>query len=615
MRSTERRRTTRRERRVVQFAVVLLIAIPASAGQSARQAVGEVTYASGRVQVGDGNTWKNVARGGTSGDWSLKTRLKNGDLYLGSQVRATGDSQLDFYIRDSAHIGYCSTQPATTAGQVQVLSATMINAVGGTSICGAQRDFQVIVNGKWGTVDAGRGGEAKLRGLDADPLIEVTVGTKQAVVKVRTGRAVVEAKGGAAQAVVLGRNQQTQVAANREPAAPTGAAATTGTEKRAVTQVQSKLPPVTDKILPTITSLTGPHNPSSLRTASFAFAASEPGVAFTCALDSDDFRVCPQQPYEHLPPGPHTFSVRATDAAGNVGTRLVTGQPAVYAWTIDGSRIAFQTFRDCNWEIYSMNPDGTDLTNVTRNGFTDGDPAVSPDGKRIAFHTNRDGNYEIYVANADGSGQPQRLTSNGFFDRNPAWTRDGRIVFQSDRAGSEDIWIMNADGSGQTQLTFDSGSDQDPAASPVDASKLAFASNMGGTLQIYLMTISGTNVTGMTNLSSNTATEFNPAWSPDGQKIAFNSDRGGPRAVWVMSVSNPADAAQLTHTSFEDLNPTWAPDGQEIAYQSDQNPQQETCGQLLDNNEIYMTNADGSGTPIRLTDSPGDDLVPAWSSG
>ena len=74
-------------------------------------------------------------------------------------------------------------------------------------------------------------------------------------------------------------------------------------------------------------------------------------------------------------------------------------------------RIAFSSDRDGDYEIYVMNADGSDQTNLTNNDTTDWEASWSPDGSRIAFSSRRDGDYEIYVINADGSDQT-RLTNN-----------------------------------------------------------------------------------------------------------------------------------------------------------------------------------------------------------
>ena len=90
------------------------------------------------------------------------------------------------------------------------------------------------------------------------------------------------------------------------------------------------------------------------------------------------------------------------------------------AWSPDGTKIAFETRRDGNWEIYLMNVDGTGLRNISNNPGKDLWASWSPDGTRIAFQTDRDDNWEIYVMNADGTEQ-QRLTNNDVKDSEPVW--------------------------------------------------------------------------------------------------------------------------------------------------------------------------------------------------
>src|SRR5438046_3811878 len=84
-------------------------------------------------------------------------------------------------------------------------------------------------------------------------------------------------------------------------------------------------------------------------------------------------------------------------------------------------------------DIYLMNDDGTQVTNLTKHAGRNIAPAWSPDGTKIAFASNRDGNSEIYVMNADGSGQT-RLTHSAAIDEAPDWSPDGtKIAFESYR--------------------------------------------------------------------------------------------------------------------------------------------------------------------------------------
>ncbi len=92
---------------------------------------------------------------------------------------------------------------------------------------------------------------------------------------------------------------------------------------------------------------------------------------------------------------------------------------------------------------------------------------------KIAFDSNRDGNYEIYTANPDRSGLTN-ITNNPANELSPAWSADGsKIAFYSDRDGNYDIYTMNPDGTGQTNISNNPGTDQEPAWSP-DGSKIAF---------------------------------------------------------------------------------------------------------------------------------------------
>src|SRR5919197_6728611 len=85
-------------------------------------------------------------------------------------------------------------------------------------------------------------------------------------------------------------------------------------------------------------------------------------------------------------------------------------------------KIVFETNRDGNEEIYTMNADGTNRVDLTRNPADDTDPRWSADGSRIVFASNRTGNYQIYTMNADGSGIT-RVTHDANDDRRPTWTR------------------------------------------------------------------------------------------------------------------------------------------------------------------------------------------------
>jgi Tol biopolymer transport system component len=260
-------------------------------------------------------------------------------------------------------------------------------------------------------------------------------------------------------------------------------------------------------------------------------------------------------------------------------------------------RIAFQGFRDGGSAIYTMNSDGTGQTRLTDLADFAGLPAWSPDGQTIAF--TRGG--EIYVMAADGSGQVQLTNLQGA--TSPAWSPDGRrIAFTKDVDSYPQIWVMNADGSGKTRLTNDARIDRNPAWSP-DGQTIAFASDRDRAdqqlFEIYTMRTDGSDQTRLTKDPIPMTSYDEPAWSPDGRKIAFD-------AAGVIAVMNADGSAQTAITTgYDDSWPAWSPDGQKIAFTR----QLPSYGY-----QIYVANADGSGTVSRLSTGTSQDLLPDWGT-
>ena len=176
-----------------------------------------------------------------------------------------------------------------------------------------------------------------------------------------------------------------------------------------------------------------------------------------------------------------------------------------------------------------MDADGSNQTRLTNNAARDDGPTWSPDGRRIAFDSRRDGNEEIYVIDADGS-NPTRLTSNSSDDSDPAWSPvGGKIAFESHRDGNDEIYVMDEDGSNQTRLTNFSSDTSDSTWSP-DGRRIAFSIRDHAQGEIYVMNADGSNVQRLTN---NLVNDITPSWGAARQAVSFSLSATAPSAATV----------------------------------------------------------------------------------
>lgn len=184
----------------------------------------------------------------------------------------------------------------------------------------------------------------------------------------------------------------------------------------------------------------------------------------------------------------------------------------------------------------------------------------------------------------------------------PSWSADRwHIAFTSIRGGNPEIYTMTADGRNVTRITTNLSSDDNPAFS-ADGMKIAFNSNreMPMRNQIFSVTSNGMTVTRLTN---DMGDNYEPAYSPDGLKIAYSSTKNMTHQIYTM---NP-DGSQVTQITFvppmfASHSPSWSPDSKKIAFSSS----------MAGNPEIYTMYANGSRV-TRLTNNMSEDMEPAWS--
>jgi Tol biopolymer transport system component len=326
-------------------------------------------------------------------------------------------------------------------------------------------------------------------------------------------------------------------------------------------------------------------------------------------------------------------SVAATAVLGSMGVAASTAR----ATAAGGSGlIAFSTGADgsdptLTSQIFTIRPDGSGLRQVThvRAGKHALNPGFSATGKKIAFESDVTGNFEIWVMNADGSGQTELTRNQTFANFHPRWSPNGttiaftRCTFPFGVADCH-IAVISSNGGPITELTSGHWADGDSCGSapnagsgnPVggpeyspDGSKIAFDSNRGGLESaVWVMNANGTN---LRRLTAPSLEAFWPDWSPQGGQIAFTNHACVPGSdIWAMHADGTGGHA-LTHlpsnhnAGFE----SYAPDGSRIVLTSD----------LLDPNAatsaIFVMNADGSGLHAILTTQPSVLLVDWGRSG
>jgi Tol biopolymer transport system component len=385
--------------------------------------------------------------------------------------------------------------------------------------------------------------------------------------------------------------------------------------------------------------------------------------------------------------------VWVVDAQGGDPLRLTDG-PAVDrapAWFPDGSAVAYLSVSDGRPAIRkvprlggqsvllvadatdpAVSPDGTRIAfarpsaggdmrifvapladpEAARMVTTDGDgvwnheqPAWSPDGTRLAYAAQND----LWVVPADG-GSARRLTSDGEYDREPAWSADGRFVyFSSFREGTLALWRVPARGGPASRVTLGTGPESQPTLS-ADGTRLAYSTLLdtadlvvhdlatgtehpigdlrdeespvfapdgrsvvfvsdrrNGMVDLWLQPLSETGqpLGAARRLTDNPGTVAQPAFSPDGRWVAYHRVFEGQRDIWVVPVLGAAPV-RFTGDAALDVHPDWSPDGRFLAWVSDRGRGQQPW-------IAPVANGRPAGPPRLLTAEPISFEAPAWS--
>jgi Tol biopolymer transport system component len=186
-----------------------------------------------------------------------------------------------------------------------------------------------------------------------------------------------------------------------------------------------------------------------------------------------------------------TDQTQLTNEPAIVGSEERTGAE-LGTTSLDGRYVVFAVGdASSGRELIVQNSDGTGRrVLVARRSSNDepGRPVISPDGQRVAYSENVQGGYNIFVVSfARGDSEPAvRITPTGHLYYNPSWGGNSQVAFDD----QSDVMLVNADGTGLVNLTNNPARDTDPAFSH-DGRKIAFISNRSGSNEVWIMNADG----------------------------------------------------------------------------------------------------------------------------
>ena len=262
---------------------------------------------------------------------------------------------------------------------------------------------------------------------------------------------------------------------------------------------------------------------------------------------------------------------------------------------VDGT-IAFSRLTGDYWQIWTMQPDGKAAKQITTSPADKRYPAWGKDGQGLLFRTN---NNQVFSVSLDAGEENRILATLGLIGRvvpSPDSSKLLLVRLKTQLRDSSALWLTTLEGKDSRILTRDAGLQYDPAWSP-DGKRIAYISSHGyRTAELYTIASDGRN---KLRLTDNKAIELLPAFAPDGKTIAYVSDVTGDYEIWLMD-SNGGNRRQLTDNKGIDTRPYWSPDGNKIMFVSNRS------GVL----QLWIMNSDGS-NPQELT-AGAPSMDPTW---
>ena len=258
-------------------------------------------------------------------------------------------------------------------------------------------------------------------------------------------------------------------------------------------------------------------------------------------------------------------------------------------WSTDGKRIVFQNIERTKFNIRTVDVDGRKMIWITNDLNNNLNPVWSRNNDFIYFSSDRGGGYNIWRVGVSPAGepvgQPQQITTGAGQDVEISISADGKHLGFAALKQNADLWRLpvspaNGKQTGPPEEVIATTREDSRGSISPDGSKIAFNSDRSGDMNIWVFSFADRSTR---QLTRGPGGDFQPTWSPDGKQIVFFSSRNGNADIWKCDVES-GSLAQLTRDAATDVNPFFSPDGQSIAYQSDRTGR----------TEIWIMNIDGT---------------------